>query len=70
LKTNANLKKIIANIKETKKKIEKEERGRQPIVIPHPSEKYLKQRDMRQEAMDMGSHGASEYFGGQNDTGN
>ncbi len=42
-----------------------------PITISHPSEKFFKsavpkpvnQRDMRQEAMDMGSHQSKEFFG-------
>ena len=34
-------------------------------VLPQPSGPRV--RDMRQEAMDMGSHKASEYFGGTNE---
>ena len=36
-------------------------------LITHEMHKPINQRDMRQESMDMGAHGAREYFGGGDD---
>jgi len=60
LKTN--IKKIIQSIKKTKESVEKLER--KPMRLDIDYEKKYQQRDMRQEAMDMGAHGASEIWGG------
>lgn len=35
-------------------------------AVDPPVIRLHRERDMRQEAMDMGSHGAKEFFGGQN----
>ena len=34
---------------------------------PAPKQPQHRERDMRQESIDMGSHGAAEYFGGPRD---
>lgn len=56
MKNKPNISKLVSNMK----KDIKEKPG--PIIIPHPGEKY-KERDMRQEAREMGSHGAEDYWG-------
>ena len=48
--------KIVDKLKEGAKQV-KPKTPFNPVIKTH------KERDMRQEAMDMGSHGAKEYFG-------
>lgn len=68
MKPKINMKKLIANIKkgapkEVKSKTESPRPLRIDIDYTKPPTRH---RDMRQDAMDMGSHGASEFFGGSN----
>ena len=56
-------KKIIAKIKSLKKPDWNDK------ITEFLVNKQFRQRDMRQEAMDIGSHGAKEFFGGMNDKG-
>lgn len=50
--------KIVEKLKEGTKEAKKIKTPFNPAIKPTHRE-----RDMRQEAMDMGSHGAKEYFG-------
>lgn len=45
----------------------KQDKGPKPKVAPKdkPTINTFRVRDMRQESMDLGSHGARDYFGGQ-----
>ena len=61
MKTKPNIKKIIQNIK-NEKKVEK--RNPQPMRLDIDyTQPLIRSRDMRQEAMDMGCHGAQEMWG-------
>lgn len=66
MKTKPDIKKIISNIKNQKKESPVREHSPMRIDIDYTKPLH-RQRDMRQEAMDIGSHGASEYFGEKND---
>lgn len=50
--------KIVEKMKEAIKEVKKEKKPFNPVIKIGPQE-----RDMRQEAMDMGSHGAKDIFG-------
>ena len=44
-------------------KILPENKGKRSLYLPHPSDKYRKEYDMRQEAKDIGAYQAHELFG-------
>lgn len=56
MKKEITIKKMLAAVKKTAKQ--------ETPKAPEP--KLHRERDMRQEALDMGSHGAKEFFGGEN----
>ncbi len=74
MKTKLNANSIVAKMKEalkipSKLPIEVKANPSKMIINERASrertiERSFRHRDMRQEAMDIGSHGAKEYFGG------
>ena len=63
----ADIKNLIKNLKKaSKNKVIPQETLSDALTkrLVHPQ---FREKDMRQEAMDMGSHGAREYFGGQDE---
>lgn len=54
MKKPVNIKKIMDGIKT---------QGKPPIVIKSPMDKFFPEKDMRQAAIDMGAHGAQEFWG-------
>ena len=78
MKTNKKVSEIIRKYKEEKKaeKAEEAAKEKKPIRIdidyskPYKERALpFKERDMRQEAIDLGSHNAIDYFGGPSDAG-
>lgn len=61
MKTKVDIKKLISKIKMDKK--EEKPRGSMRIDIDYTKPNY-RERDMRNDAMDMDAHGAKEFFGG------
>jgi hypothetical protein len=60
MKPKVNMKKLVANIKSTKNSPDPKPLR---IDIDYTKPIMRRERDMRREAIDLGAHGAQEFFG-------